>query len=268
MSQNKTVIQGLEPNGRGSGNYGGGGYQDDFYSRGNSRGNGNSQRGTVVPGMNPRDATPHPSQNFDQFQQKKFVNTGKPVVGFLYSISRTPLGEFWPLHVGKNSIGNTPSSDIELNEGTVSADHAVVVVRQMKGTNKVIAAITDTQSTNGTMINGESIGFKAEECHNGDVITIGNNYDLLLILIDTGEIGLSVAENFVLTESDSSDKINPFEESDGPTPPPFMPGGAPTVNPYMQNNPNYGAGGGVPNNATVGLDGQQTGYNSGGTVSL
>ena len=31
--------------------------------------------------------------------------SGKPVVGFLYSISKTAAGEFWPIHIGQNTIG-------------------------------------------------------------------------------------------------------------------------------------------------------------------
>lgn len=50
--------------------------------------------------------------------------SGKPIVGFLYSISRTGIGEYWPLHIGQNIIGNGPDCDIVLGEGTVSHKHA------------------------------------------------------------------------------------------------------------------------------------------------
>ena len=158
MSQNKTVIQGLEP--ADSPNQSGGAGQS-FYSRGG----GQTSRGTVVPGMSGNFAGGNEQrvkQPVQQPQQKASVS-GKPVVGFLYSVSRTAAGEFWPLHIGQNTIGQNPSCDIPLAEGTVSSEHAVLVVRKMKNPEKVIASISDARSTNGTMINGESLGFSAVE---------------------------------------------------------------------------------------------------------
>ena len=151
MSQNKTVIQGLEP----ETNLGGAPYgasSNNFYTRGNR----SAARGTVVPGM--MEAQAGPSSNINQTsapQPRKTVQSGKPIVGFLYSISRTPLGEYWPLQMGRNTIGQAEDCDIMLAEGTVSSNHAVIVTRQVK--NGIIAAITDSQSTNGTMINNEYI---------------------------------------------------------------------------------------------------------------
>ncbi len=256
MSQNKTVIQGLEPvdapNQSGAG--------QNFYSRG-----ANQARGTVVPGMS---ENPSPagagytaaSQSRVQPKQNKVVS-GKPVVGFLYSVSKTAAGEFWPLHIGQNTIGQNPASDVVLAEGTVSKDHAVIVVRKMKNPEKVIASISDARSTNGTMINGESLGFTAVECHNGDVITIGDNYELYVVLIDTASLGLSVSESFipVAVEEDAYNEepqaFDPgythpgdgYQSYAGMTPPPF--------------------GGGNPG-GTVGFDGSKSGGNKGGTIGM
>ncbi len=211
MSQNKTVIQGLEPDDAPS-NYRNvnSGASSSFYTRG---GRTADPRGTIVPGMmgTPSnvanlagDAQPHqPSQ--------KTVVSGKPIVGFLYSISRTPAGEFWPLHVGQNTIGKSPSCDISLPEGTVSSDHAVLVVRKMKNPEKVIASISDARSTNGTMLNGVSLAFTAEECKNGDIITIGDNYELYLVLLDAATLGLSVAKNFIPIEEQTDEILGPDE---------------------------------------------------------
>ena len=120
----------------------------------------------------------------------------KPIVGFLYSVSKTSAGEYWPLHVGSNSIGRSQDNDVCLSETTVSSQHAVLVVRQMKNPEKIIASICDSRSTCGTMINGESLGFDPRECFNGDVITIGEHYDLYFILIDFSSKSLiSLSEN-------------------------------------------------------------------------
>lgn len=136
-------------------------------------------------------------------------------------------------------------------------------MRQIKNTGGIIAAITDTQSTNGTMLNGETIGFSAVECHNGDIITIGDNYELFLILVDSAKLNLSVSPNFIPVESeddvdDGGDipnfpggAIRPggFEPYDGPSP-------------RGTNGYNPSAGG------TVGMDGSMTGDNHGGTIPM
>ncbi|MBQ3769504.1 MAG: FHA domain-containing protein [Prevotella sp.] len=255
MSQNKTVIQGLEPADAPNQNMGAG---SSFYTRG-ARG---TSRGTVVSGMTDQVAgTPNQgAQSVAEPQQpKRPITTGKPVVGFLYSVSRTAAGEYWPLQIGQNTIGQSPDCDIMLPEGTVSSEHAVLVVRKMKKPEKVIASLSDARSTNGTMLNGESLGFSAVECKNGDIITIGDNYELLLILIDAPTLGLSVSENFIAIETEDDfyvgqpdtdpnatrpgDGYQPFA---GPTPPPF----------------GFNPGG------TVGFDGSGTGSDKGGTIGM
>lgn len=201
----KTVIQGLEP--AESMNYGrtnttsGNG----LYSRGgNSLQNSGARpsNGTVVTGMmenlGPQGSGQMPQQPLAG--GRKPISSGKPLFGFLYTISKTAAGEYWPLHQGQNTIGTDPSCDIVLSEGTVSSQHAVLMVRPMKNTGKVIASIIDARSTNGTMLNGESLAFDPVECKNGDVITIGDNYELFVILINAAELGLKVSENFVPVE--------------------------------------------------------------------
>ena len=260
MSQNKTVIQGPEPVDAPNQNSGAG---SNFYTRGGYSGN----RGTVVPGMmeNPGGAAQNPGRPAAApQQQKKSAASGKPVVGFLYSVSRTAAGEYWPLHIGQNTIGQNPSSDIVLSEGTVSSDHAVLVVRKMKNPEKIIASISDARSTNGTMINGESLGFSAVECKNGDIITVGDNYELYLILVDAPTLGLSVSENFIALETEDA---NPYyEDQTGPAPAGYtrpgegyQPYGGPTAPPPF--------GGGFTPGGTVGLDGSTSG-DKGGTVGM
>lgn len=271
MSQNKTVIQGLEPdlNMGGTRNMNGarGTASQDFYSRGANQ----SARGTVVPGMmeNPRGMNAGGGQEQSRGENQvsvRNIQLGKPIVGFLYSISRTPIGEYWPLQIGRNTIGQSESSDIRLFESTVSADHAVIVIRQMKNTGGVIAAITDTQSSNGTMINGETIGFSPVECHNGDIITVGNNYEFVFILIDPAQLGLSVSKDFIQVDAEDEDddypgNLPPFGNNDS-----THPGGG--FNPYdgpTQWEP--GTRGYTPNDGTIGMDGSN-GNNRGGTKSM
>lgn len=177
MSSNKTVIPGME-----------GAYSSSETFGYNRRMNESErpQNGTSVPGMS---STP------------SMVTKGeKPIIGFLYSISKSNVGEYWPLHIGSNSIGRSRDCDVCLGEATVSDQHAVLVVRMMKNPEKIIASVCDARSTCGTMINGESLGFEPRECFNGDIITIGEHYDMLFILIDAKQIGLNVCRDFMPTQ--------------------------------------------------------------------
>lgn len=179
MSSNKTIIPGMEDS-----------YKEQPPTIGNP--NANVQDGTCIP--NPFGIV---TNNVNMPQQK-------PIVGFLYSISKSSSGEFWPLRIGSNSIGRATECDVCLGEATVSEQHAVLVVRQMKNPEKIIASICDARSTCGTMINGESLGFDQRECFNGDIITIGEHYDLYFILIDAKQIGLNVCRGFIPTQKASA----------------------------------------------------------------
>lgn len=121
----------------------------------------------------------------------------KPVMGFLYSVSRTANGEYWPLYMGLNTIGRATSSTVRLSEATISDNHAEIVIRQMKNPDCVLCSIQDARSTCGTLLNGSSLGFDAQECHNGDIITIGEHYELYFVLIDAKSLGLEPVKEFM-----------------------------------------------------------------------
>lgn len=212
------------------------GMDSGMYQRSSAPANG----GTVVPEMQkqaPGVETP--------YQEKSKA----PVVGFLYSISRNGVGEFWPVCIGPNTIGRDSSCDISLPEATVSSRHAILNVKQLKSTKKIVAQIRDEGSKNGIIVNNEELDFGIHECFNNDIIRIGDNYLLLLILINPVEHGLSVAEEFV-----STDEI--------PAPP--MAGGPAvgmdnTNSPYSSQN--------RATNGTQAMDGSQD-FNNGGTKFL
>lgn len=181
-----------------------------------------SSNKTIIPGMEEAYAEPSKSDKQSTIASdgtrvpnpfgivSPSVPNQKPIVGFLYSISKSSSGEFWPLRIGSNSIGRSADCDICLCEATVSEQHAVLVVRQMKNPEKIIASICDARSTCGTMINGESLGFDQRECLNGDIITIGEHYDLYFILIDAKQIGLNVCRDFMGTQfgKSGSSRVN------------------------------------------------------------
>lgn len=159
--------------------------------------------GTVVPGM---------QNNAPGVEVPPQQKTQAPVVGFLYSISRNGIGEYWPVCIGNNTIGRDPECSICLREGTVTGRHAELNVKVLRTSGKIVAQIHDIGSKNGIMVNNEELDFGYHPCQNNDILRIGNNYQLLLILINTAEYGLGVAEDFVATEEDSFDtNIPPFD---------------------------------------------------------
>lgn len=251
MSSNKTRVPGMG-DGNPSGNY-----QADSsaqstnpYSRPAS---GRQTRpGTVFPG-GPQDEVPA--------SQQSVKRPSKPVFGFLYSISNNGWTEFWPLQLGENTIGSTPDCDVYLPEATVSHTHASLQIRKMKNPQKVEAWITDSRSMNGSMVNGMSVGIQPVVCKNGDIITIGENYVLYLVLLDTDEIGLAPSKDFqpitVATkakapEPDDIPSFDPKKTKGGVNGPqaPFF-------------NPDY-----KPTDGTVGLDGSKSTDNNGETTIL
>lgn len=264
MSQNKTVFPGL-------------GQEGDFnpdrsfssgahpYSRSSNQ---SRNKGTVYPGMEVPNTTGKPAPR-DIRPAQTVKGNGKPIVGFLYSISRTGVGEFWPLHIGQNVIGNSSDCDIILGEGTVSQRHANLHINKMKKPEKTEATIADLGSTNGTLVNDNSVSVaRPVECANGDIITIGENYDLLLLLIDTKAIGLHVSENFIDVREEQ-EEYNPVAgfsterenvtKNEQDFPPRFDP--TASIHPSVYNPDNR------PTDSTVGMDSSGE-FRSGGTVGM
>lgn len=188
---------------------------ETFVKGGNNpyaRSNGGQRSGneTYIPGMN--DYTSGSAPAPAAANPKAKPNT--PVVGFLYSISRKGIGEYWPLHLGTNTIGRSEDNDICLKEMSVSNKHATLSIKQMKSTHKLIASIRDTGSKTGMYLNDEELDYENHTCKANDIITVGANYKLLLILIDAEEYGLSVSEEFV-EDKDAAEAPAPYQARGG-----------------------------------------------------
>ena len=124
------------------------------------------------------------------------VTTSNPVIGFLYSVSRTAGGEYWPVCLGENTIGRADDCDICLKEMTVSDHHAVLNIRQMKTTKKLLISLSVT-GKNGGFVNDIEVASTPESCQSGDILTIGDNYKLYLVAVNAFELGLSVSPDFI-----------------------------------------------------------------------
>ena len=159
--------------------------------------------GTVFPGMG----------QMQSAIQAQSDDNHKPILGFLYSVSRISAGEFWPIYLGQNIIGRGMGSSITLAEQTVSDIHCKIVAQEQKNPDRLFVYIQESGSTCGTMVNGSSLDFNPREIKHGDVITVGEYYELYVILIDIRQLGLSPKEGFM------SVKIQ------NPNPTPFGSGG-------------------------------------------
>lgn len=197
MSQNKTRFPGMENAANNPYN------RDMFVSNGDDEMKRNDSRATRFPGI----------EGVDGAQQTEAPHD--PIVGFLFSVSKTPFGEYWPLYIGKNTIGrNTADSAnmINLLEGSVSSEHAALVIEQYTNPNETVAVLENKGSKNGTFINGKRVIYgRTEECKNGDILRFGSSYECMLILFDVREIGLKKAENFI--QVDEVESSNPWDES-------------------------------------------------------
>lgn len=114
--------------------------------------------------------------------------------GFLFSVSRTMAGEYWPLYLGENTLGRGPQNSIVLNEVTVSENHVNIHIISRSG--NLTVYVTDTKSKTGTLLNGELIRGEAD-LKSGDIITVGEHYELLVILVDPVKLSLAPVEGFV-----------------------------------------------------------------------
>jgi len=195
MSNNKTVVPGM------GNSFGFGSQPTQGGQFANNQQQGQNYTGTHFPGMEGM-ANNAMSSN----------EAHKPIMGFLYSVSRTSCGEYWPLYMGLNTIGRSTACSVRLSEATISDNHAEIVIRQMKNPDSVLVSIQDARSTCGTLLNGSSLGFEAQECHNGDIITIGEHYELYFILIDAKSLGLDVRADFISAGMPTGDMQMPVNQ--------------------------------------------------------
>lgn len=179
--------------------------------------------GTVYPGM--------PGQPTQVKAQGR-----TPIMGFFYSVSKNAFGEYWPLYEGPNKIGRNEQNTVVLKEASVSDFHATITIRRMKKGDESLGVsvfLQDNNSMVGTMLNGETLDYNPRGCKDGDIITVGANYELYLILVDADKFGLAPKSAFTPTSDDMG-----F----APDAPFTVPGGE-----YMPEKGTIGGTGGVQN---------------------
>ena len=164
-------------------------------------------------------------QEEENGQNKSFLPThvvrlqNRPLIGVLYSISAGIEGELFPVYVGRNTIGSDLSCDICLRETSVSAQHGILLARKqanVQGDEYINVILSDTNSSYGTCVNGERLNFEKVTCTDGDVISIGQNYVLVLSLFNALD-KLTVAYGFdripapKIVEEEPQTSISPSE---------------------------------------------------------
>lgn len=141
----------------------------------------------------------------------------RPLAGVLYSVSRDACGELFPVYIGRNTIGSDPVSDIYLNEETVSASHAVLLIRSLPGdggTRLLTMSLTDYDSAYGTEVNGVRLGYDRMPLKGNEIIRIGRSYFFLFIPIDPVPYGLGEVEGFISTSRFENRPVSIADSSD------------------------------------------------------
>jgi len=113
-----------------------------------------------------------------QPQEGAVAEGRRALAGFLVSYQDDPLGKYWLLWQGKNSIGRSETGakvDIEIAHGTTSTHHATIECDAER------FILGDLGSTNGTFHNEEAIGFQGRrELRDGDRIRFGG-YSVMVV---------------------------------------------------------------------------------------
>lgn len=111
----------------------------------------------------------------------------RQIIGVLYSISAGIEGEMFPIYIGRNTLGSDLSCDICLRETSVSAFHGILLARKQideGGEEYINVILSDNNSVYGTCVNGERLSFEKVECFDGDVLSVGQNYVLIISLFN------------------------------------------------------------------------------------
>lgn len=210
MSQNKTIIPDSEFDPTFGDPYAGGGNQSLYAPSGYAEASGGAPMRTMMPGEVPDTpaTTPAPALPEIRPEERAFHLQQRVLIGVLFSISRGILGEIFPLYLGRNILGSAANCDIVLSENSVSAEHAILYIRSDAYPDSYPMTLTDYGSTHGTMLNSNDCRYETLEVKEGDVISIGKHYKLLLKLFDVKQAGLEEDANFNYEAQDAPKEIH------------------------------------------------------------
>lgn len=120
------------------------------------------------------------SMSDENAEERLVVLQQRVMVGILFSLSRTLLGEIFPIYLGRNLVGTSPSCDIRLYEATVSAEHAVIYVRKFGFPDQYEVTVSDYGSAYGTAVDDKDGRFETLKMTDQSVLSLGNHYRFLI----------------------------------------------------------------------------------------
>jgi hypothetical protein len=101
------------------------------------------------------------------------LDAPRVLVGFLVSFENVELGQYWPIHQGRNLVGRQGAAagiQIEIAHPTTSSLHAVLLAWARPG--RVV--VEDNNSTNGTFVNDNALApGQRWELRDGDRVRFG-----------------------------------------------------------------------------------------------
>jgi pSer/pThr/pTyr-binding forkhead associated (FHA) protein len=110
------------------------------------------------------------------------ANAPRSLAGFLVSYEGNELGVFYPIYQGQNLVGRkgaAPGLNIELEHGTTSSRHAILLASARPARLK----IEDLGSTNGTFVGDLMLERgKKREVKDGDVVRFGGYVTIVKLI--------------------------------------------------------------------------------------
>jgi hypothetical protein len=126
-----------------------------------------------APGGTGRPSAPQPALGGRDLGADFPLDGPRILVGFLVSYANVDVGQYWPIHQGRNVLGRQGAAtglDVEISHPTTSSLHAVLLATARPG--RVV--VEDTSSTNGTFVNENMLApGQRWELRDGDRVRFG-----------------------------------------------------------------------------------------------
>jgi hypothetical protein len=125
------------------------------------------------PGGTGRPAAPLPASGGRDLAIDFPLDGPRTLVGFLVSYENVEIGQYWPIHQGRNVLGRQGAAtglDVEISHPTTSSLHALLLATARPG--RIV--VEDTSSTNGTFVNDNMLApGQRWELRDGDRVRFG-----------------------------------------------------------------------------------------------
>lgn len=135
------------------------------------------------PGGTGRPGAPLPASGGRDLAIDFPLDGPRTLVGFLVSYENVEVGQYWPIHQGRNVLGRQGAAtglDVEISHPTTSSLHALLLATARPGR----MVVEDTSSTNGTFVNDNMLApGQRWELRDGDRVRFGL-FDTVIKIVD------------------------------------------------------------------------------------